>query len=337
MDNLDGLRDLVRRFVGDDATDDSDDAYDLACRAIDGLLVPGTDRYTMEEAAALAGVDPSATQRLWRALGFPDPPDGARVAGDMDVEALRLVTDPLDGDDMVDNAVRQTRIYSAAVARITELWVDEVRNALDEGVAIGDALPAAMPQFDVERTTWLLGYVHRRLLAAGLRRELTARSTGVTAERAVAFADLVGFTTLTERIGPIELARLVERFEGLAYDTVAIHGGRVVKTIGDEVLYTAEDPAVVLRIADVMLTESAPLGLPPLRIGAELGVAVWYEGDLYGPAVNRAARIVAEAAPGSVTASDRFGRAAAQGRDWEPLGERDLKGIGPVRLVRLSP
>lgn len=58
------------------------------------------------------------------------------------------------------------------------------------------------------------------------------------------------------------------------HDTVAIHRGRVVKTIGDEVLYAAEDPLVVLDIADIMIAESASLGLPPLRIGAEYGVAV---------------------------------------------------------------
>lgn len=306
--------------------------HERAAALIDEFLLPGSDRFTLEEAAALAGVDAEVATRLWRAMGFPDPPADHRIAGAMDVTALRYVTERIDSPETLDNSIRQTRIHAAAIARIAELWVDELRHALDEGVSVDQALESELPALDPERATWLLGYAHRRLLAAGLRRELASRSVGATSERGVAFADLVGFTTLTERIGPRELARLIECFEGLAYDTVAVHGGRVVKTIGDEVLYTAEDPEVVVTISETMIHAAPRLALPPLRIGAEYGVAVWHEGDLYGPAVNRAARIVAEASPGRFLASAEFaGR--VETRRWEPSGRYDLKGIGEVDLL----
>lgn len=325
-------------FGGDvHAAERSSDPFELAALVFDALLIPDTDRYTLDEVAAAAGVDRGTTQRLWRALGFPDPPPQDRIAGDMDVEALIEVTRMLEGPAALDNSVRQTRIYSAAVARIAELWVDDLRSNLDAGAQVDEVLQVALPQFDVERASVLLSYTHNRLLAAGLRRELSSRSMGETArERAVAFADLVGFTTISERLGPLGLSKLVETFEALAYDTVAMHGGRVVKTIGDEVLYTADEPDVVVAISEVLLEQSPLLDLPPLRIGAEFAGALWYEGDLYGPAVNRAARLVAEAAPGRIVATEAFAGATTD-RRWVGLGPFALKGVGTLEVLELVP
>lgn len=318
-----------------DAAAATDDPYELAALAFDAVLIPQSDRYTVDQVAALAGFDPHDARRLWRAMGFPDPDADTCLAGDLDAEALRTAMEFMEGPGGIDNGVRQTRIFAAAIARITALWVDEMRSALDEGLPPSLALEFALPRLDVERSTWMLGYVHRRLLAAGVRRELTSRAAGNSAHHAVAFADMVGYTTLSERLDALELSRLVESFEELAYDTVAVHGGRVVKTIGDEVMFTSEDPALVLAIAEDLLAGSGSLDLPELRVGAELGVAVWYEGDLYGPAVNRASRIVGEARPGTMATSRTFS-AELPGRRWADRGTRHLKGIGDVELVELD-
>jgi len=334
-EELDELRALVVEQGGDpQAAQTTDDPLELAALAFDAVLIPGSDRYTLTEVAQRAGVDPEAAHRLWRAMGFPDPAVDTKLAGDLDVEALRLAVSQMVDHQGLATGVRQTRIWAAALARISELWVDELRSALDAGTPIPLATEAAVTQIDLDRVTWLLGYVHRRLMAAGLRRELASRSTGRGTERAVAFADLVGFTTLTEELEPLDLSRLVETFEELAYETVATHGGRVVKTIGDEVLYTGEDPACVLAIARTLLDRSGPVGLPELRIGVDRGTAVWYEGDLYGPAVNRAARVVAEARPGTLVATRSFADAAV-GTMWSERGSAELKGIGPTDLLEL--
>ena len=87
------MRELVERHGGDvAAAHRTDDPNDLISLGLDAVLVPGGGRYTLEEVAELAGVEPSVAQRLWRAMGFPDPPKGERIAGELDVEALRRAT-----------------------------------------------------------------------------------------------------------------------------------------------------------------------------------------------------------------------------------------------------
>ena len=334
---VDRLRELVAAKDGDlDAAAATEDPYELAALVLDATLIPDTDRYTLEQVSERAGVDPNAAIRLWRAMGFPDPEPEVCLAGDLDAQALATAIEYMEGPGGLDNGVRQTRILAGALARISELWIDEMRGALDLGLPPSMALEYALPRLDVERSTWILGYVHRRLLAAGLRRELISRSTGASAHQAVAFADMVGFTTLSEELGALELSRLIETFEALAYDTVAALGGRVVKTIGDEVMFTSEQPSLVIDISEQLLSGCHERSLPELRIGAEFGVAVWYEGDLYGPAVNRAARMVAQASPGTVIAS-RVVADATPDRPWTDLGTHDLKGIGPTELYEHSP
>ena len=298
---------------------------------IDTHVLPDADRYTLAEVAERAGVDPQVTRRLWRALGFADPHAEDRIGGDLDVEVLRLSMEQTVSDDGVETLIRQTRIMSASISRISELWVDQVRASLDSGdpdLIDGTGELTA----NQDRTMWLLGYMHRRLFAAGLRRELANRTAGTGTDQTAVFADLVGFTTLTERLGPLELSELIGAFEAIAYDTVAEHGGRLVKTIGDEVLFAADDPTVGLRASEALMRRAHDEGLPPLRAGVDHGPAVWFEGDLYGPTVNRAARLVAEAPIGAVAASAAFS-AAVPDRDWIDLGRRVLKGVGPVDVL----
>jgi adenylate cyclase len=309
-------------------------ALENLARAIDEAILPESDRFTLEEAAERAGVDAATTRRLWRALGFADPRPGDRIAGQRDVDVLRLAMEQTLTPDGIENLVQQTRIMSAAVSRITELWVDQVRVSLDSGDPdLFTAVDAIL--WDQDRSMWMLGYMHRRLFAAGLRRELASRSSGSGTERCAVFADLVGFTTLTERLGPLELSRLIGNFEAIAYDTVAEHGGRVVKTIGDEVLFACDDPASALDTAADLMRRADAQGLPPLRAGADHGAAVWFEGDLFGTTVNRAARLVAEAPPGCIAAVERV-RSACSARPWHPLGERHLKGVGDEQVFALD-
>lgn len=311
-----------------------DEALDELHRLVDEAILPGSDRYTLAEVAAQAGADVETTRRLWRALGFADPHPDDRIGGDIDVAVLTLAMDQdLSHLDM-ELMIQQTRIMSAAMNRITELWVDQVRMALASRDPELIRATCATTR-DQDRTMWMLSYMHRRLLAAGLRRELGNRSGGASTERCAVFVDLVGFTTLTERIGPWELSRLVGSFEAIAYDTVAEYGGRVVKTIGDEVLFAADDPAAAVGIAVALLRRAAAERLPPLRAGMDHGPSVWFEGDLYGSAVNRAARLVAEAPPGSITAGDVV-RTATDDHDWRELGMRHLKGVGDVRVHALD-
>ena len=302
-------------------------------RMIDEVVLPGSDLYTLDQVSARAGTDRVLARRLWRALGFADPGPDDLIGGDADVMALQAALESTDTPDGVETLIRQTRVMSAAMARVADLWVDQIRVALDSGEF--ERIEQSAEAFsDQERFKWLIDYIHRRLFAAALRRELANRSTGGGARQTAVFADLVGYTTLSERLGPMELAELIGAFEAIAYDTVAEHGSRLVKTIGDEVLFAATDPATAVATTIDLLARAVDNGLPPLRAGMDHGPVIWFEGDLFGPTVNRAARLVPEAAPGALVATVAV-RDATPGQRWQAVGERDLKGVGRLDVYAL--
>ena len=136
-----------------------------------------------------------------------------------------------------------------------------------------------------------------------------------------------------------ELGALVSRFEELAYDTVAEHGGRVVKTIGDEVMFVAADNADAGLIA-LRLTERSAVDelLPEARAGLAGGTVLAQEGDYYGPVVNLASRLVELARPGSVLVSSELHAALADDPAfaWQRLRSRRIRDIGRVEVWALE-
>ena len=149
----------------------------------------------------------------------------------------------------------------------------------------------------------------RKLIA-----EQGADQSTPTTELVVGFLDLVGYTALSQELDADELAELVDRFEALTHDTVAELGGRVVKTIGDEVMFVAEDTAQAATIA-LRLTERTGTDevLPLARAGLACGTVLARDGDYYGPVVNLAHRLVELARPGD-GGGERRGQGGARGR-----------------------
>jgi len=154
---------------------------------------------------------------------------------------------------------------------------------------------------------------------------------------AVGFADMVGFTLLSQHLSDPELAAVVRRFEELSHDIVTRLGGRVVKMIGDEVMFVVESVADAARIgldlADAYADDEL---LSDVRVGLALGPVLLREGDYFGTTVNLAHRIVNIGNPGTVLISDEFQAAllAAAPDDYatEPLRPRTLKDLGRVQL-----
>jgi adenylate cyclase len=318
----------------------------LVLVAFDRELMPGQPRYTFEEVCRRASFDIETARRLWRALGFPDPPPDARLFRDDDVEAvitlrrqIETTIAPLgeEGEDLV----QVVRAFGGALARIAEVESDLLVAAVQERRESGtteDAIAAeVMDALDWPRLSRLIDYGLRLQLRAAIRRKLTASDPQATgaAELAVGFVDLVGYTALSQELEPEDLGALVSRFEELAYDTVAEHEGRVVKTIGDEVMFVAADPASAARIA-LRLTESSAVDelLPDARAGMAYGSVLAQEGDYYGPVVNLASRLVDRARPGSVLASGEFRDALGDGPafEWQRLRARRIRDIGRVEI-----
>ena len=150
---------------------------------------------------------------------------------------------------------------------------------------------------------------------------------------AIAFADLAGYTRLTEEQGDEQAVSAVERFVEEVERTLPIDA-RVLKTLGDEVMVVATDPVALTRWA-VGFQAQAPAGVPPPRIGIHYGEAIYRDGDYYGREVNQAARVVARAAGGEVLVTRAVVDLAdgVDGLAFKLIGEVGLKGFSePTEL-----
>ncbi len=322
----------------------------LLVLALDYQLMPGRPRYTFAEACSRAHFDLQIAKRLWRALGFPDPPSDERLFRDEDVEAIVTLRRQLESTiipvgENYGELVQTVRVVAGSLAKIAEVQSDSlvtaVRARRETGLADDEIAVEVTNALDWSRLSRLFDYALRLQLRAAVRRKLTASDpTAVGAEElAVGFVDLVGYTALSQELEPEELGALVTRFEELAYDTVVEHAGRVVKTIGDEVMFVSEELANAARIA-LRLTERSAVDelLPEARAGLAAGSVLSQEGDYYGPVVNLASRLVELARPGSVLASSEVREALADDPAfvWLRLRSRRIRDIGRVEVWALE-
>jgi adenylate cyclase len=306
---------------------------------LDWLVLPKQPRYTQAEVAEQAGLTLEEAQHFWRALGFPDVAPEEVTFTDHDLNALTTVTGLIHlGLTDVDVALQLARVIGQSMARIAD---STPRPQLTpEDSARFAELFALTGGATLDGQARLLDYVWRRHLQQSLRRHALRRTDEPgQSTMAVGFADLVGFTALSQQLSQSALAEVVSRFEELAYDTVAAGGGRVVKMIGDEVMFVAPDVPSAARIA---LSLSDAYGgdeqLSDVRVGLACGPVLAREGDYYGPVVNLASRIVNIARPGSVLVSAEVVNALADepGFSCRALRSRYLKDLGRVPLSVLE-
>jgi len=314
-------------------------------QAVEHELLGGERRYTRAQVADLADVDTELASTLWRALGFADVSDDEVAFTDRDVEALRTVRSLVDSGVLDEDAqLSVTRAMGQSLSRLAEWQVATITEALagsdrPDGGPLQAQDAAAVARELVPVMEGLIGYVWRRHLAATAGRVLGGERTDVVAHSmAVGFADLVGFTSLTRHVSEEELAALVDRFEAVAADTIAELGGRVVKTVGDEVMFTAEDPAIGAEIAMTLAERiGADEALPELRVGVACGTVLSRLGDVYGEPVNIASRLTSAARPGSVLV-DRDLAGVLEGDDrWRlrRVPPRPVRGYTLLHAFRL--
>ena len=308
--------------------------------ALEDELLGGQRRYTRTEVAERAGVEIELARTLWRALGFADVDDDRVAFTERDVEALRTVRELVRmGVIDAEAQVTVTRAMGQSLSRLADWQVATITDALTRGEGLQPEDATAVARELVPVMENLIGYVWRRHLAATAARVLTDdRGEVVAGRQAVGFADLVGFTSLTRHVDEEELAGLVERFEAIAADVVAGAGGRVVKTVGDEVLFTADDPATAAEIA-VSLSEriTADDALPDLRVGVAFGTVLSRLGDVYGEPVNIASRLTSTARPGSVLVDKDLAAALEGDERWRlrRVPPRPVRGYSLLQAFRL--
>ena len=311
---------------------------------LESALLGDQPRHTSEVLADAAGVTLEEARRLWRALGFPDAGEQAAFT-DADLDALRTLMHAVrEGHIDFDTAVRLTRAMGQTMARLADWQVATLAGRVEQleageeatGSRIGSALRLA-EQVGVPFEQMLL-YAWRRHLAAAVSRveALGANDEDLhTVQVTVGFADLVSFTALSNELDEDRIGDLVEIFESRCADVVASRHGRVIKTLGDSVLFVSEDPErameIALSIVDVIGNDKR---LPDVRLGVATGAVVMRMGDVFGPPVNLAARLTGVARRNRVIVDhETAARLPSSAFETRPLPPRPLRGFGVVEPV----
>jgi adenylate cyclase len=317
----------------------------LLAIAPERVLQGGAERLTLDDAMARAGIDPELGRRAWRALGFVEPAEDDLVCSERDAtlfETFLALEQPFGRDA----ALAALRTIGSAMARIADNDVSSARSVLEVPIRSGGGTALDVSQAFVAVAESLVPAlypmhetVHRHHLVDASRRYGVwgvAPSEHQTSNAVVGFADVVGFTALTQRSSPEELQVLIRGFENRAIAATTLPGARLVKTIGDEVMYVAGTTTDAVMIARRLLDDPK---VPPLRVGLAAGEIVTRQGDVFGPVVNLAARLVGFAEPDQIVCdAEAARRLDDEGGASTPLGAETVHGFdAPVDLYAVNP
>jgi adenylate cyclase len=313
-----------------------------ALETLERHLLGDAPTLTRVQVAERAGVPLEVAQELWRLLGFPQQPDDAVAFTERDVKALEYTHDLVKlGVLDAERQAALVRTWGRSFARLAE-WQTRLLTdvALESGDPVGQVTDLAAEV--LPRVEELQSYVWRRHLASAGARLMASDAAGSdTARLAVAFVDIVGFTSRSKEMTDAELVQWIEYFESECSGLVVDHGGRVIKNIGDEVLFVADD---VTAAADALLTMTSRGAdpeddFPEVRAGLAYGDVVLRLGDVYGPTVNIASRLTSVARPCSVLidrgAHDALTGGTGESDDAQPE-EREHAGFSLRRMRRTS-
>lgn len=260
-----------------------------------------TAEYTRDELIANLGIPTEHAEKIWNAFGFPRRRIDAKIFSRKDLEALRIFSGSEDVMEM-DAQVSTARNIGQSMARLAEWQADQLVE-LDADPDV----PWSVPQM-ADALEKIQQFVWRRHLMLALERR-TASEASESLHSVVGFADIVGYTSLSRRIGLAELQTLLDAFEERTYEIITELDGSVVKTLGDAVMFTFHEPAAAAMAAVGIhrLSESPPI--PELRAGLARGEVLTRLGDVFGEPVNIAARLCGSARPGTTLVDESVSNA----------------------------
>ncbi|WP_156686672.1 adenylate/guanylate cyclase domain-containing protein [Mycobacterium sp. Marseille-P9652] len=309
----------------------------------DVLQWSGRPVYTLQGAADELGLSADDVGRAWALLGLTVAGPDVPVLSQADVDALAtwVALKRVVGED---GAFGLLRVMGATMARLAEAESTTIRagmpdiqmNYTNDELATAQAY-RAIAEF-VPRIGALIDIVHRHhLTSARAHFEGVLRDTSASVVCGIGFADLSGFTALTHALTPAQLSALLNEFAGAVSDVVHADGGRVVKFIGDEVMWVSASPERLAKAAVDLVDHprAREVGLQ-VRAGLAFGPVLAINGDYFGSPVNLAARLVGVAVPGQVLVSSGL---RDEIPDWPAtaLGPLTLKGFDvPVTAYELG-
>jgi len=310
----------------------------LAFGFLEELFPTEQERLTIEQAARDTGLDAALVSRLVRGLGFS--PEHPLTISQDEVQLLRYVAGVLETGFPLVALLQLVRVYGQAMARVADaevrlfhLYVHEplLRSGstgletADQMRAISrEVLPLAGPVLDQVHQRYLKHFIEQDVVGH-MEDDLGGTSIDLGRMRVtIAFADLTGYTRLTEEEGELTALDAVERFVEAVESTLPDEA-RVIKTIGDEAMIVGADAA---NLTDWAVGFQRLQGSRPLpRIAIHCGVALFRDGDYYGRDVNIASRLAARAAGGEVLVTRPVVELAGPHLEFERIGEVKLKGF----------
>ena len=315
----------------------------------------GKATVTRKQMAKQAGVPVELVEALSRSLGVASGHEDETVYTDREIQAIRLIgalRSVYSDDDLIEVA----SVVGRAVHEIAEAALELFRRRFSKPFSEAGAGElemmlrlATMIDLTVPTTGPLLELVLRRQLEvtsrseAVMQMERTGGQLDGQVELAVGFADIVGFTAVSAKLNALEVSQLAGRLLRAAESVFPGHGARVVKTIGDAVMFTAPDAASAAKAAGDLLREWEVNDAPPLRVGIAEGPMLRAYADYFGRTVNIASRLTDAAPAGKIylqksrpaVRADTWKAARLRARDG---GEKSLKGVeGKIAVVELAP
>jgi class 3 adenylate cyclase len=349
-DDVEDRKELLRLLAKDGVT-----VEEMAAAQAQGALMrvvgertirPGAGTLTLREVATRSGVDPETVERILRSLGAISPDPDERTMGEDDVElvACALAVVECFGEQTGWGLLRR---YGSLLERMTEATSAAViREHPDISTVHSHSEAVTARTWSdvaevVPRVGRLLDLAGRHQIEA-VRRYFEEAGAGQPTQASfvlgVGFADLSGFTAASLLLDLQDLGGMVEAFEAHATEVVLDHGGRIVKFVGDAVLFVCNDPDGLATIGQELVAPVEGSSGLQARAGLARGPVLARDGDYFGPTVNLAARLVDVAEPGTVLAEGGLA-AALDERRWSltPQAPERLRGITePVVPILLA-
>ncbi|MGJ0118386.1 adenylate/guanylate cyclase domain-containing protein [Williamsia sp. MIQD14] len=302
--------------------------------AVEEMLLGGPRVFTRDQAVSELDIDPEFADEIWRAFGFAHDSRDQPIFTEDDLSAMGLVIAAYRSAPE-GQAVAAARAIGQTMSRLAD-WQAYRLDELDRDSGVDTGLgQMAMAMSRVQTLIW------RRHLAAALRNIDSDRvpDDAVGHELVVGFCDIVGYTSLSRKIGMDDLNALLESFEGRANDIITDHDGQIVKTLGDAVMFTVADPVQATQIALELHTLTERDEIPPLRVGLAYGRVLTRFGDVFGEPVNIAARLTGSARPGTSLCDAELADAVQDERYFfKSIGSLSVRGYRHLkaRVIELD-
>ncbi len=309
---------------------------------------------TFEQLARDVGIDVEMLERVYVAFGLPPPAHDELVRAE-DLEVLELLPVLLSAGVPEGELLRLARVWGDGARRVAQYQTHYMHHAIEEqyrrrGLRDNEAFETAIAEVGMRAGRSgenMLSWLFRRHSEAFMTEhqfehvEVALEQAGVRLRPpksvgAIVFADLTGYTRLTEEAGDEVAARTSVELAELVKEVAVRHDGEVVKMLGDGVCFHFGRPRDAVLASLEIVDSVGPRGLPPAHIGVNAGPVIYDEGDYFGRTVNIAARIASEAGPEEVLVGEAVvATVGADGVRFEERGTAVLKGIAdPVPLYR---